>query len=178
MTTRPGSDGLALVRGVLEEGGYAVEALQLEGVGDALLAETAYALLSVIDADWESLEERVAAAQASLTTAAAEHPSARRWDLYVVAVVPSPATPVHDVIRETVENDTRYARKFVVVDASGKMGAERAVRALLPLQPSADIPQVDALEAIRAGLEDEGVDTALADAALAAFRSRSEVDIP
>ncbi len=151
---------------------------QLEGVGDALLAETAYALVSVIDAEWESLEDRIAAAQASLTTAAAEHPSARRWDLYVVAAVPPPATPLHDTIRETVENDTRYARKFVVVDAPDRMGAKRGVRALLPLQPPADIPRVDALEAIRAGLDDEGVDAKLAEAALAAFRSRSEIDIP
>jgi hypothetical protein len=178
VTTRAGSDGLALLRGVLEDGGYVVETLQLEGVGDGLLAETAYALVSVIEAQWESLEDRVAAAQASLTTVAAEHPSARRWDLYVVAVVPPPATPLHDTIRETVENDTRYARKFVVVGTSDKVAAERAVRALLPLQPPADIPQVDALEAVRAGLDDEGVDTALAEAALAAFRSRSEVHIP
>ena len=52
-----------------------------------------------------------------LTTVAAEHPSARRWDLYVVAIVPQGATPLHDTIRETVEHDTRYARKLVVAGA-------------------------------------------------------------
>jgi hypothetical protein len=166
------------LREVFEAGGYVVETVQLEDVGNALLAETAYALVSVIEAEWESLEDRIAAAQASLTTVAAEYPSARRWDLYVVAAVPPPATPLHDTIRETIENDTHYARKFVVVGAADKVSAERAVRALLPLQPPADIPQVDALDAIRAGLDDEGVDTALTEAALAAFRSRSEVHIP
>jgi hypothetical protein len=178
VTARAGSGALALLREVLEDGGYVVDAVEFEGVGDALLAETPYALVSAVAAGWEDLEERVAAAQASLTTVGAEHPSARRWDLYLIAVVPRGTTPLHDTIRETVENDTRYARKLVVAGADDKVNAERAVRALLPLQPPADIPRIDALEAIRAGLAEEGVDAALAEAALNAFASRSEVQIP
>ena len=178
MTGRAGSDDLALLRAVLEDGGYMVDAVELEGVGHALMAETPYALVSGVAATWEDLEERVAAAQASLTTVAAEHSSARRWDLYVVAVVPRGGMPLHDTIRETVENDTRYARKLVLAGAGDKLSAERALRALLPLQPPADIPRIEALEAIRAGLAEEGVDAALAEAALKAFASRSEVEIP
>lgn len=178
MTTRAGVDDLALLRAVLEDGGYVVDTFELEGVGDALLAETPYALVAVVGAGWEDLEERVAAAQASLTTVAAEHPSARRWDLYVVAAAPRAATPLQDTIRESVENDTRYARKLVVAGVDEKVGAERAMRPLLPLQPPAEIPQIDALEAIRAGLAEEGVDGSLAEAALEAFAKRSEVQIP
>jgi hypothetical protein len=178
VTARAGSGALALLREVLEDGGYVVEVVEFEGVGDALLAETPYALICAVSTGWEDLEERVAAAQASLTMVGAEHPSARRWDLYVIAVVPRGATPLHDTIRETIESDTRYARKLVVAGADEKVSAERAVRALLPLQPPADIPPINALEAIRAGLAEEGVDAALAEAALKTFASRSEVQIP
>jgi hypothetical protein len=163
---------------VLEDGEYMVDAVELEGVGDVLLAETPYALVSVIAAAWENIEERVAAAQAALTAVAAEHPSARRWDLYVVAIVPRATMPLHDTIREIIEHDTRYARKLVVAGARDKTSAERAVRALLPLQPAAEIPRIDALETIRAGLAEEGVDSALAEAALTAFAARAEVQIP
>jgi hypothetical protein len=169
---------LAVLRAVLEDGGYVVDAVDLEGAEDGLLAETPYALVSAVATGWEDLEERVAAAQASLTTVAAENPSPRRWDLYVVAVVPRGKTPLHDTLRETLENDTRYARKLVVAGAGDKVSAERALRALLPLKPPADIPRIDALEAIRVGLAEQGVSAALADAALKAFASRSEVEIP
>jgi hypothetical protein len=178
VTTRAGSDDLTLLRAVLEDGGYVVDVVELEGVGDGLLAETPYALVSAIGARWEDVEERVIAAQASLTTVAAEHPSARRWDLYVVAAVPRGDTPMHDTIRERIENDTRYARKLVVAGARDKESAERGVRALLPLRPPADIPRIDALEAIRAGLAERGVHAALVQAALEAFASQSEVRIP
>lgn len=178
MTRRLDSGSLATLSAVLEDGGYTVDAVEFEGVGNSLLAETPYALVSGITADWEDLDARVAEAQASLTTIAAEDPSARRWDLYVVAVVPGMSVPSHDAIREAIESDTRYARKLVVVGGRDKVRTERAVRALLPLQPPADISRIDAIDAIRAGLVEQGVNAPLAEAALKAFVSRSEVQIP
>lgn len=169
---------LAILRTVLEDAGYTVEELEADAVGKVVLAETPYALVACVAADWEGVVERTDAAQAWLTTLAAAHPSARRWDLYVVVAVSSPETPLHDALREAIESDTRYARKLVVAGVRDAAETARGVRALLPLQPPAEIARIDAVEAIRAGLAEQGIADDLVDAAVEEFSRSSEVRIP
>jgi hypothetical protein len=173
MTTETSLD---LVRAVLSDGGYNVQEVELKATGRALAAETPYALVLCVAAEWDDLENIAEQAQAELTNMAAKHPSPRSWDLYVVVVMKQEDARF-DAVREALENDIRYARKIVMAD--GKLeDVERQLSPLLPLKPIAELPLVDALEAVRSELLELNVDTELVASALDSFARHSEVRVP
>src|SRR4051794_2281319 len=80
----------------LEAAGYRVAPAKL-GERTAVLAESPYALVALIEvASCAGLREEVGDAQASLTRIAAEAPSARSWDLYLVLHVLSVSNDLAD----------------------------------------------------------------------------------
>ncbi len=159
-------------------GGYTVQEIEREATGNALVAETPYALVLCFEAEWEQLEDRVEQVQAELTNMAAEHPSPRSWDLYVVVVLQQ-VDRRFDAVREAIENDIRYARKIVVPLTDGtRAEAERALRPLLPLKPITELPLIDPLQAVRRELLELKVDAQLVEAAVRGFEHNSEVRVP
>jgi hypothetical protein len=169
-------DALEPFRVVLREGGYALESRDLPELGATLLAETEHSLVLCIATRWETLDDRVDEAQAQLTRLAAVHPSPRSWDLYVIVVVTDDRDNRR---RESVESDTRYARKIVAVGVGeSRARAERALLALLPLRPTARFDASDPLVAVRDELVAQGVDVDVARTALASFARNGTVEIP
>lgn len=172
-------DELDPVARVLEDGGYIVEALDIDDLGPSLLAETPHALVLCITCTWEALSNTVEEAQAELTNLSARHPSPRSWDLYVVARIEQDPDEGQEIQRERIEHDTRYARKFVL--AGGRADAEtvmRALRPLLPLQATPSAKRGDPLDAMRDSLLQHDVDPALVASALTSFRETGEISIP
>jgi hypothetical protein len=171
---------LADFSGVLEAAGYRAAFVDLADRA-ALLAESPYALVAVIEvSSYASLREDVADAQASLTRVAAEAPSARSWDLYLVLHVLSVSNgPVDDLLIEEIESDTRYVRKFVrvAVDASDLNAIDRALRPLLPLRPMPQFDLADPLDALRAELYALDAPADLVDAAIASFQEDMTVSV-
>lgn len=165
------------VEKLLARAGYALGNRELGGM-PAVVCESPYALIACVELeDWEELEERIFDVQSALTHVAAEAPSARNWDLYVVALVLAEGREaVHRGISETIEGDTRYARKFVRAHVR-RQDLERALRPLLPLDPPAGLEITDPLGELRAELRELEIDDADADAALASFRRDRVVEI-
>lgn len=170
------ADALADTHDVLVGGGFAVERRELDRLGPVLIAETPYALVMALGAEPDdTMHERVEDAQAVLTQLAAEHPSPRSWDLYLVLVVAD--NPRHyDQVREAFEADTRYARKLVVTGDRGT--TEGMLRSLLPLHPIPYLELADPLRAVREHLLQSALEPSLVDAALASFESKGQVEIP
>jgi hypothetical protein len=170
------ADALEPFRAALLDGDYDVEVRELPGLGPVLLAETRYALVLCLSSSWEAATQRTEEAQAALTQLAAEHPSPRSWDLYLVLV----AEEDHDSPeREALESDTRYARKLVATGVGDSPArAEQALRPLLPLRGAAKFDAIDPIEAVRAELVGQGIDPALADTALGSFLSGGEIVVP
>jgi len=163
---------------VLQEGRYDVEVIDLEGLGSCVLAETSDALVLCVLGEWETLERTVSEAQAELTHVAAREPSPRSWDLYVVVGIPQFVDESHEVRRERIEHDTRYARKFVVAGPWGDGGAlRRALRPLLPLRSTASVHLDDPLATMRAALLARDQDQAVVDRALSSYRASGEVEV-
>lgn len=169
-------DALEPFRAVLADAGYDVEVRSVADLGEVLLAETRHALVMCAICEWDYVRGRVDEAQAALTQLAAEHPSPRAWDLYVVAIIDD-QRDMPD--RELLEADTRYARKLVAVGVGDSTKrATHALRPLLPLEGAAPLEPIDPLSAIRAELLDLDVDASLADAALESFKTTRTVRIP
>jgi hypothetical protein len=173
---------LAEFSAVLEAAGYRVASAQL-GERIAVLAESPYALVALIEVgSCASLREDVADAQASLTRIAAEVPSARSWDLYLMLHVLSVSNdPADDLLIEEVEADTRYVRKFVrvavTVDTSDINALDRALRPLLPLRPMPQFDLADPLDALRAELYALDAPADLVDTAIASFQTDMTVSV-
>jgi hypothetical protein len=161
---------LAEVEQVLVGAGYTVGRTELGGI-PALIGESLYALVACVEfEDWDDLEERIFDVQSALTRVAGEAPSARNWDLYVVALVlVETQDAAHRGRAETIEGDTRYARKFVRVRVRQEDLA-RALRPLLPLDVPIDVETKDPLGELRAELSELHVDDRDADAAVDSFR--------
>jgi hypothetical protein len=172
-------DELDPIRRVLMEGDYAVDARNIEDLGACLLAETPHALVLCVVGQWEMLSNTVEDAQAELTNISAEHPSPRSWDLYVVVRVEQGAEQAHELERERIEHDTRYARKFVLAGPQADVTAvRRALCPLLPLRSTPNLGQVEPLDALRDSLLEQQVEPGLVDAALASFRRTGEIEVP
>src|SRR4051794_23092132 len=76
---------------LLSTAGYQVAKDELAGTF-VVLAETPYALVACVEfTEWENLDEHIFDVQGALTQFASSGPSARNWDLYVVALVLSPS---------------------------------------------------------------------------------------
>lgn len=165
----------------LEAGGYAVQRGELAGE-PALLAETPYALVACMEVETcDGLADRVSDVQAALTQFAAQAPSPRQWDLYLlVHVLVPPTDPVNEALLETIEADTRYVRKFVrvAIDLDYSDAVDRALRPLLPLRPAAQFDLSDPLDTLRLELHGLKLSDDLASAALDAFERRGEVSVP
>jgi len=165
----------------LQGGGYLVEPGELGGE-HALLAENPYALVGCIEADTcDDLATRVSDAQAALTQLAAKAPSPRKWDLYLlVHVLAPPADREAEALIETLEADTRYARKFVrvAIDLDSSNALDRALRPLLPLRPPAELELSDPLGELRSELLELDVPENVAAAALEGFGRVGEVRVP
>jgi hypothetical protein len=168
---------LADAESLLAGAGYVIGPAELAGI-PAIIGESPYALIGCVElTDWDELDERIFDVQSALTQVAAEAPSARNWDLYVVALVHSEGPDaVHRAIVESIEADTRYARKFVRAGVR-REGLERALRPLLPLRPPAGLELADPIGELRMELHELDVDDADADAALASFRRDRVVDV-
>jgi hypothetical protein len=163
---------------VLQEGQYNVDVIECEGLGSCVLAETSEALVLCVLGEWETLEPTVSEAQAELTHVAAREPSPRSWDLYVVVGIPQFADEAHEVRRERIEHDTRYARKFVVAGQwSDGDALRRALRPLLPLRSLASVHLDDPLSTMRAALLARDQDEALVDRALSSYRASGEIEV-
>jgi hypothetical protein len=172
------ADDLEPFARVLREGGFTVDGLKAERLGPSLLAETPHALVLCTRCTWETLHDTVEEGQAQLTHLSARHPSARTWDLYLVVVIAQVADEAHEIQRERVEHDTRYARKFVVAGPTTDDEAlRRALRPLLPLRPTESVHLDDPLAAMRHQLLAGGQDAALVDKAVAFFRSNGEIKV-
>lgn len=168
---------LADIERLLIGAGYAVDYAELAGVR-ALIGESPYALIACVELDrWDELEERIFDVQSALTRVAAGAPSARSWDLYVVAfVLAEERDAAHRAVAEAIEGDTRYARKFVRVHVR-RDDLERALRPLLPLHAPAELEIGDPLSELRAELRELEVDDADADAAVESFRRDRVVEV-
>lgn len=164
---------LRTARTILEKGGYVVEERTYDET-PFLLAETLYSLVMVVSVPTEEIDTFVEQMQAHLTQLAALHPSARRWDLYVVLVVDGNSDRV-DEVRERFEADTRYARKLVVTQRDGRL--RDYLLPLLPLEPSPDIGLSAPLEELRRELLAERVDVEIVDAAIRSFEVHGEVRV-
>jgi hypothetical protein len=81
---------------------------------------------------------------------------------------------------ETIESDTRYARKFVRVTlpANDPLALERALRPLLPLHEAPRFDQVDPLAALREELRELAIPDSVAEAAISSFIVTNEVTVP
>jgi hypothetical protein len=169
------ADALEHCRAVLDAGGYDIGFRDERPLGEVLLAETDYALVMAIVVPDDDPQRFVEDAQATLTHHAAKHPSPRRWDLYLVLVVPGDDQR-YDEVRDAFESDTRYARKLVVT--GDRDVTERVLRLLLPLRPVPEIELSDPLGTVRTKLIDAGLDAALADVAVSSFAQTAEVQIP
>jgi hypothetical protein len=173
------ADDLEPFARVLRTGGFRVDGLEPERLGPSLVAETPHALVLCTRCTWETLEATVDEAQAELTHLSARHPSARSWDLYLVVSIAQSADEAHEIQRERVEHDTRYARKFVVAGPTTDDEAlQRALRPLLPLRPTDSVHLDDPLAAMRDQLLAGGQDAEVIERALASFRSDGEVEVP
>jgi hypothetical protein len=172
--------GLADFAAVLESAGYRIAPTQL-GERKAVLAESPYALVALIEvASCASLPEDVGDAQAALTRIAAEAPSARSWDLYLMLHVLTVSNdPADDLLIEEVEADTRYVRKFVrvAIDALDLDAIDRALRPLLPLRPMPQFDVADPLDALRAELYALDAPKDLVDAAITSFQNDMTVSV-
>jgi hypothetical protein len=137
----------------------------------AAVGESPYALVACVELNgWDELDERIFDVQSALTRVAALAPSARNWDLYVVALVLAEGRDaMHRGIAEAIEGDTRYARKFVRAHVR-RDDLERALRPLLPLRAPVELEVGDPLAELRAELRELEVDDADADAAVESFR--------
>jgi hypothetical protein len=168
---------LADVAAMLSDAGYQLVSRELAGV-NAVLAETRYALVACIELDgWKQLDERVFDIQSALTRVAEESPSARAWDLYLVILVVAPAHGASDrATAESIEADTRYARKFVRFDIA-KNGLDRALRPLLPLRPPAALELSDPLGELRDELRSLSVAEDIVDLAVDSFRRTDTVEV-
>jgi hypothetical protein len=163
---------------LLQTAGYELEDRALGGF-TATIASSPYAVVACVEVSgWKDFAGNVMDVQADLTRLAEGAPSARNWDLYVVALV-NEGSP--DARRrsemEQLESDTNYARKFVF----GGLVLEKldaALRPLLPLRPAANFAISDPLAELRAELLSDGVDRRLVDVALQSFDARDEVEVP
>lgn len=166
---------------VLADGGFRIVDFDFRSTERAILAESPYALVGCMEVDdWSALRQDVEDFQAELTRIAAQPLSARRWDLYVVTHVRARAGgPADESLAESIEADTRYARKFVRVALPPDRSAlERALRPLLPLHSMPEFDGFEPLEAIRQELRALAVPDDLADEALDAFAQTNEVSVP
>jgi hypothetical protein len=163
---------------MLRDAGYQLESRELAGV-DAVLAETPYALVACIELDgWRHLDERVFDIQSALTRVAEESPSARAWDLYLVILVLASVRDASDrAAAESIEADTRYARKFVRFDVS-KNALDQALRSLMPLRPPAALELSDPLGELRKELRSLRVADDIIDVAVDSFRRNDAVEVP
>jgi hypothetical protein len=173
--------GLTDLGAALVAAGYTVEVRDL-AKERLLLAETPYALLACMEVETcDELPRRVADVQAALTQLAAAAPSPRRWDLYVLVHVRTPVTdPADQAVIETIEADTKYARKFVrvLISVDDPDSLDRALRPFLPLRPAAAFDLFEPLVALRRELLELDLPAYVADAALAAFDRDEEVVVP
>jgi hypothetical protein len=176
--TRPELVRLADVAHLLGVAGYTLETRKLAGF-EAVLGETPYALVACVELnDWATLGEQVFDVQAALTHVAEREPSARAWDLYVVALIRTTTRDaVHRAVAESIEADTRYARKFVRI-AVEQDQLDRALRPLLPLRPPADLRIAEPLAELRDELRELDIADPIADAAMAAFARTDTVEVP
>lgn len=149
-----------------ETGGFVVVDETDDALGEIVIAETLNALVIVVESSWPDLEDRYAEAQAHLTRRAAERPSARIWDLYVI-VVTDPVEPGFEQTRELVEGDTQYARKLIV---AGHGEVERRLRSLLPLGELEQIERADPFVELRRRLLGAGLPEAVVEEALTSYR--------
>src|ERR687887_693959 len=133
MTRQPAAN-LDDFAAALQAGGYVVAQHDLAGQS-VLLAESPYALLAVLQSpDCVGLLDKVEDVQAALTRLAAEAPSPRSWDLYLLIHVYEPINdPVDELLLEEIAADTRYVRKFVriQIDPADENAMDRALRPLL-----------------------------------------------
>jgi hypothetical protein len=172
------SDTLESVARVLSRGRFDVDRLDLRGLGTCLLAETPHALVLCLVGDWDTLAATVDEAQAILTNLAAQHPSPRSWDLYLVVCVQRTANEAQELLREDLEHDTRYARKFVLAGRPAEDAAvERALRPLLPLRQAPSMELTDPLESVRSELLAHGADPDLVDKAMKSYRATGDIKI-
>jgi hypothetical protein len=176
--TTPTLAHLEDVAATLDAAGYVVATQELANV-EALVAETAYALIACIEIDgWDRVEDTVFDVQAAFTRFADDAPSARNWDLYLVILIAAPASHLDQLtLAETIQADTRYARKFVRVSVTLEE-LDRALRPLLPLRPPADLAIRDPLAELRDELASLNVADDLANVAIEGFRSTSSVEVP
>ena len=118
--------------------------------------------------------------QAALTQLAAEAPSPRSWDLYLLVHVRGQVTdPADELLLDEIAADTRYVRKFVriQVDREDDHGVDRALRPLLPFRPTPQFDLGEPLEALRTELYALNAPESLVDMAITSFQSNSTVKI-
>jgi hypothetical protein len=168
---------VADVAELLRAAGYEVATRELAG-REAVLGETPYALVACVEFDdWSDLDERVFDVQAALTQVAAEVPSPRAWDLYLVVLVLRRAQEAAQRAQaEAIEADTRYARKFVRI-AIAKDELDRALRPLLPLREPVGLEIRDPLNELRGELRALGIADDIADAAINTFQQTDTVEV-
>jgi hypothetical protein len=156
---------------------YDVDTYTLAGA-PATIASSPYALVACVESvGWDHLADLVADTQADFTRLVEEAPSARNWDLYLVVLVDQvPPDSERRTVMESIESDTRYARKFVHAGVT-TADLDRALRPLLPLRPAADFAIADPLDELRDELLAGGVDGTVVEEALRAFDAENEVRV-
>lgn len=167
---------------VLRNAGYDTRLGPLGHFSRVLLAENPYALLAILEMEtWDGILRHVADVQAELTQLAALADSASiRWDLYVLVHVRTfGLQSVPSELLESIESDTKYARKFVRVNLiRDARSLDRALRPFLPLRPALALEPVDPLNLLRVELLEQGVSAELSEYVLERFESTGEVTVP
>lgn len=185
-------DGLVLeAQQVLAEQGWCVsrKTAELYGEGEGLLAESEAALLLVLaDDSWARLEGRMRLGQAALARFVGERDqSNRRWDLFVIGLLPT--RPDEDGCRDVdqLEDDTLMARKMVFWPERGSQGRGAGptsigpapwARLFAPLKLAPVKLVEDPLSLMEGHLLRRGVELDVARDSIASFRMTGDIAVP
>jgi len=159
------------------------------GESPVLVAESVAAFLAVVANEaWTDLERSMRLAQAELADLVSSHDrSGRRWDLFVVGLLPERPTESETLQIDQLEDNTLMARKVIYWPGRQELAAVSADRAggrgapwLRPfmafhLEPVVHVS--DPLALMHERLLARSFDTATVERAIDSFRERGEVEL-
>jgi hypothetical protein len=163
------------------DAGWQFSRAPLGDAADALLAESPSAVIAVIPApDWPTLEPLMRSAQEALAVStAARDQSGRRWDLYVLGLLPDrPQDDTQRLAIDRLEEDTLLARKLVRWDSFEKSAVDEGLQPFVALSVQPLQRVTDPLETLREELQRRGIENAVIEMAILSFRDHGEVRLP
>jgi len=161
---------------------FVVRRLELPEAGQVVVAaEDDYSLAAILAGDdWSSVSERISPLDVALSNwVAAQSPSAKKWDIYLVCLVQHHLSQAREFAEaERYELDTRRVRKYVrdgiVPDEAD---VRRALAPFLPLRSASESAVLDPLALLERKLRARGVDAATARIGIETFVATGKVSI-